>query len=240
MSFFKKIKNAFIGIGGSEQSVPAEVDGFDYAEYDRKIHDNIYEFEKRYDLDDPYSIRSITQKDAKEWGRRADGVPSLPEQILFKKATEHKKNGDYNLAIECLKKANELLPTAECSYQRSDYERLVNYLVAANRFDEARAEHERLDQLVGTLIDHLKDLKHLTSNSVKEEIEYDERVIKPAIAEERDREEYYWLLENMKFVAPKSFSGYRRMKSGNTENYQKIIQRVKETGTDRSQVKFWG
>ena len=86
----------------------------------------------------------------------------------------------------------------------------------------------------------MKDLKHLTSNSVKEEIEYDERVIKPAIAEERDREEYYWLLENMKFVAPKSFSGYRRMKSGNTENYQKIIQRVKETGTDLSQVKFWG
>ncbi len=237
MSFLSKIKNRLLG--DSEQSVPMESGGFDYAEYDRKIHSNICEFEEQYNLNDAKSIQSITPEDAKEWGARAEGVPSLPEQILFKKATEHKKNGNLNLAIECLKKANELLPTAECSYQRSDYERLVNYLVSASRFDEARVEHAQLDAFLGTTINFLENLKRLTSKSAKEEQEYDEQIIAPARAEEKDREEYYWLLENMKSIAPKSFSGYRRMKSGNTENYQKIIKQVGETGVDLSQVRFW-
>ncbi len=33
-------------------------------------------------------------------------------------------------------------------------------------------------------------------------------------------------------IAPKSFSGYRRMKNGNTNNYKKLVQKAAEVGLD--------
>lgn len=49
----------------------------------------------------------------------------MPEQILSRQATEYKNNQQYDLAIECLRKVNELYPLSFYQYTRDNYERLL-------------------------------------------------------------------------------------------------------------------
>ena len=167
-------------------------------------------------------------------------VVYMPEQILNRQATEYKKESKFDLAIECLKKANELYPYSFYAYQRNNYERLVDFMILAKKFDDARKTHNQLDIEVGTRLDELKHLQDYAEESNTESRDsYYNRVIKPNIDEERDKEEYYWLLENIPNIAPKSFGGYRKMKKSNSDNYQKIIQEVNACGKDLSTISFW-
>lgn len=59
------------------------------------------------------------------------------EYILQRKATEHKKNGRMDLAIACLRKANEIMPLSDMMYPIDDYLRLAKYLRLNKQFDEA-------------------------------------------------------------------------------------------------------
>ena len=59
------------------------------------------------------------------------------EYVLQRKATQFKKDGNLNLAIECLKKSIEIMPFAPMTYPDA-YSRLENYLKMARKFDEAR------------------------------------------------------------------------------------------------------
>lgn len=68
------------------------------------------------------------------------------EYILQRKATQYKAEGNLDLAIECLKKANELMPLSHTIYPAKEYYRLVEYLKLARRFDEAREEKAKLDR----------------------------------------------------------------------------------------------
>lgn len=45
-----------------------------------------------------------------------------------------------------------------------------------------------------------------------------------------DKRDYKWLQENLPDICPKSYSGYKRMKNGNTKNYQKLVAHAKELG----------
>lgn len=47
-----------------------------------------------------------------------------------------------------------------------------------------------------------------------------------------DKRDYKWLQENLPDICPKSYSGYKRMKNGNTKNYQVIIAKAKEMGRE--------
>ena len=49
-----------------------------------------------------------------------------------------------------------------------------------------------------------------------------------------DKRDYKWLQNNLPGICPKSYSGYKRMKIGNTQNYQKLVARAKEMGLDIS------
>ena len=113
-------------------------------EYDRKNKELIDEFCKRYDLSTEAGIRAIPIKEMQTWMRRAPGTPSHPEQILNRKATEYKRLNKMDLAIECLKKANEIYEVSDYIYSENDYLRLVRYLQEAGRFEEARAEQEKI------------------------------------------------------------------------------------------------
>lgn len=212
---------------------------FDEEAYQNVLENQIGDFKSIFDLDTIEGIEKITTEEAKRWSTVAKGVPALPEQILFKKATEFKNNGNMDLAIACLKKANELLPVSSCLYSRDNFERLVNYLIIAGKFGEAREEHSKLNNTYGSTIDFLEHLKESVPKTDEEKQKYQEQVINPKIEEERDREEYYWLLENMPDDAPKSFSGYRRMKSQNTENYKKLFKKVQDTGNNLHNITFW-
>lgn len=47
-----------------------------------------------------------------------------------------------------------------------------------------------------------------------------------------DKCDYKWLQENLPDICPKSYSGYKRMKNGNTKNYQIIVAKAKEMGRE--------
>lgn len=69
------------------------------------------------------------------------------EYILQRKATEHKKNGRMDLAIACLRKANEIFPHSNFAWTEKDYMRLVEYLKSDRQFDEARKEEKKIKEL---------------------------------------------------------------------------------------------
>lgn len=138
------------------------------------------------------------------------------------------------------KKVNELYPYSFYAYQRNSYERLVDFMILVKKINDARKTHNQLYIEVGTRLDELKHLQDYAEESNTESRDsYYNRVIKPNIDEERDKEEYYWLLENIPNIAPKSFGGYRKMKKSNSDNYQKIIQEVNACGKDLSTISFW-
>ena len=216
-------------------------DNFDPEEYARYNEERINEFKNKYDLTTIDGIRAIPISEAKKYSDGGKSVVYMPEQILNRQATEYKKENNYDLAIECLKKANELYPYSFYAYQRNNYERLVDFMILAKRFEEAKITHSQLDSTVGSRLDELKKLQTYTEESgVESKEEYYERVIKPSIEEEKDKEEYYWLLESMPSIAPKSFGGYRKMKNTCSDNYKKIVDEVNNNGYDLNLVAFWG
>lgn len=90
-----------------------------------------------YDLDTVAGINSIP-------------IPAKENTyyVLQRKATEHKKNGKMNEAIACLRKSNALSDNEiKPLLLEKDYLRLVKYLEAAGRHDEAAiAEKEIYDR----------------------------------------------------------------------------------------------
>lgn len=224
-----------------DKYVKEERETFDKDAYDSFNEKKIKEFLDKYDLTTIEGIKSIPILEAKKYPNVNDvSVVYMPEQILNRKATEYKKEKKFDLAIECLKKANELYNFSPFAYQRKDYERVVDMMILAGRYSEAKQEHKRLDSLLGSELDELKKLQNFVVRNNEETREgYQKRVIDPYLEEYRDREQYYWLLENIPYLAPKSFGGYRRMKKGKSENYKKIVNEVNKLGYNLDNVTYW-
>ena len=64
------------------------------------------------------------------------------EYILHRKATEYKKTGQKEMALACLRKANEIFPHSNFSWKKKDYMRIVEFLKDFGDFDEARKEEQ--------------------------------------------------------------------------------------------------
>ncbi|MDL2293177.1 phage minor capsid protein [Ruminococcaceae bacterium OttesenSCG-928-D13] len=124
---------------------------FDIDKYNRANQKQIDKIKSVYDMDSISGIQAIPVPTAKEPPENLPAVVVKVEYILQRKATEHKKAGRMELAIECLKKSNEIMPYSSVGYLKKDYERLVEFLKQAGRFDEARAEQERLDSIFGDM-----------------------------------------------------------------------------------------
>lgn len=215
-------------------------DNFNLQEYNRYNNEKIDKFKSKYDLSTIEGIKSIPISEAKMYPDGGKSVVYMPEQILNRQATEYKNKEKYDLAIACLKKANELYPISFYSYTRDNYERLVDMLVLAGKYEEAKLEHKCLDKKYGTKLQELQQLQNLSEEKNWESREeYQKRVIEPCICELEDREQYYWLLENLSVIAPKSFGGYRKMKKINSKNYLDIVRKVENTGNKIEKLRFW-
>lgn len=59
-----------------------------------------------------------------------------------------------------------------------------------------------------------------------------DHMIEREAARGADMRNFAWLQENLADMCPKSYSGYRRMKSQNTKNFQKLVVAAKERGVD--------
>ena len=94
---------------------------------------------KPYDMDTLEGINSIPVP-AKNYNT-GDPKKDCIYYVLQRKATEHKKNGNLDLAIACLKKSNELSDYEKHpTLMPKDYFRLVKFLESAERYEEASKE----------------------------------------------------------------------------------------------------
>lgn len=59
---------------------------------------------------------------------------------------------------------------------------------------------------------------------------YYDHVIEIAAQRGIDKRDYKWLQDSLPAICPKSYSGYKRMKNGNTKNYQRLVAKAKELG----------
>ncbi len=237
---------------------------------------------------------------------------------------QHWGAGRTELALACLRKANELMYVSDMIWKRDDFMRLVYYLRKAGRNDEADVEKKKIDAyfeskniIRDSVTSSLSSAKELDSDLVeitnsgiccaecakyrnrvysisgrdkrfpalpaqfkpetftynhvclsvwpfiygvmepsfecKNVIKYSNRPFvddrtkeeiarydawRADMAEKAKREaekakrqeEYIWLEQNLPQDCPKSFSAYSRMKSGNTQGYQKLQQLAANMG----------
>lgn len=263
-----------------------------------------------YDLESIEGIQSIQipkYKPLQEMGNPSNNI----EYILQKKATEHKRNGRMDLAIACLKKANENFPHSNFSWPIKDYMRLVEYLKQDRQFEEARKEEAKIKELFKQFETEQKACNDRTNQEIygntdivetnemafvcaecakytkrrfsvsgkstkypklpeyllekspehkycgivvypvldgvsepvwnykgdlvkycnrpfvdertKEQKDLFEKEVREKEEAAVDKEFYDIIFEKCPDIAPKSFSGYRRMKAANSINYQKIL-----------------
>lgn len=303
----------------------------DRESYESANDKQIAAFKRAFDLTTAEGIQAITVQAVQPWIKNAPGVPSHPVEILSKQASLYQKE-HLDLAIECLRKANELRPVSGMVYSENSYLRLVRYLCKAERFDEAEQERKKIQamfhgkdapysgeniansalnrsfasaQELGTDLVEVSwadvccetcgkyrgrifsisgrdkrfpkfpsDFCHRCGLSVYPIIEGvsvpahsdPERMVEEArrplvdtrtpeqieayaekcrrvqreqeqeknyVARERkDREDYAWIRENLPDLMPKTFSGYRRMRTMNTANFQKLRAKALELGRE--------
>lgn len=65
------------------------------------------------------------------------------------------------------------------------------------------------------------------TRSSKEKTEY-EQLLKMSNEEQINRKDYDWIWEHLPDIAPKSLSGYTRMKNAKTKNFEKLVIKAKE------------
>ena len=178
----------------------------------------IERFLMQYDLSDADAILQIPVPKYKRQ-QLPTNVPTEPEQILQRQATYYKKVKQMDLAVACLKKSNEFMKTSFYSYRVKDYMRLVDFMYLNSQFDEARSERQKIYKYLGK--DEVGELTELMNElpTARERDEYYRRLIIPEKEKMRDKEEFWWILENLPELAPKSFNGYRKMKRENTDNF---------------------
>ena len=178
----------------------------------------IERFLMKYDLSDADAILQIPVPKYKRQ-QLPTNVPTEPEQILQRQATYYKKVKQMDLAVACLKKSNEFMKTSFYSYRVKDYMRLVDFMYLNSQFDEARSERQKIYKYLGK--DEVGELTELMNElpTARERDEYYRRLIIPEKEKMRDKEEFWWILENLPELAPKSFNGYRKMKRENTDNF---------------------
>ena len=120
-------------------------------EYQRNRQAEIDKLERKYDLSTVDGINAIPVPKHKE--KPAGGIASPTGRIeyyLMAKAAQYEKDGDVDLALACYRKANELMPMSPVEYDKDRYLRLPRYLRKIRRFDEARVEEAKIEQLFGS------------------------------------------------------------------------------------------
>lgn len=67
------------------------------------------------------------------------------------------------------------------------------------------------------------------TRSPKEKQEYDD-IVRKKLETEKNHADYDWILKNLPEIAPKSLSGYVRMRNSNSANYQKLVESARQKG----------
>lgn len=259
------------------------------------------------DLDNLKGINSIPNKQPLLKSAKNGTVENTILAKLQKKATEHKRNGNMDLAIACLEKSFYIMLNSD--YYWSDYaDRYIKFLKNDRQFEKARDVEKIISNMesahsnnIPEYIISAKQLKtdlleasypkicdsetakyrgRIYSISGKDkrfpaltnevqncdldfypfvfgissptycpknkEIEYSNRpfvddrtseekreydiILRKHLSSDCNEDEYYWLYEHLPEIAPKSLSGYCRMKNSKSKNFMKIVSEAEKLG----------
>ena len=192
-----------------------------YAQYRDDIDRH---YESLYDMNTIEGIAAIPVA-PQNWPPQEQSSVGSPvgciDYVLRMRAGGHSNNGRMDLAIACLRKAQQIMPMSDAGWSLDAYLRLVEYLLQDGQFEEARKEWNVIRQ---------NKMKALAQPDFYER--YDEEWF----AYEKERaitRGLFWQVQAaLPAIAPKSFSGYMRMKNANSPNFQKLRAAAKEIGID--------
>ncbi len=144
--FFKKAKKE----SSAQISIhlePMFPDPISPEEYDRKREIERQYLESKYDFNSVEGINAIPVSIHEDHPELICGVTGNIEYFLQFKAAQHEKDGRVELALACYRKSNEIMPLrSDVYYDKDRYMRLPQYLRKLRRFDEAKAEEEKIQK----------------------------------------------------------------------------------------------
>ena len=140
------------------------------------------------------------------------GATGSLDYVVRMKAANLRAKGLIAESDACYRKAIVLMRASGIPYDMTPYLYFAKDLLREGRFDESEAEEEKIYKMFKT--------SRKKINSAKDS--------RPYITIE-DRE-YYRIKYSIPDIAPKSISGYTRMKRENSENFQKLRAEAERNG----------
>lgn len=166
-----------------------------------------------YNMETVESINSMKiPKFAFNDGFTGYGTTGSLDYVVRMKAAHLRNKGKVAESDACYRKSTDLMQASGIPYDMTPYLYLAKELLREGRFEESEKEEDRIYAIF-----------HTTRKSVNSNPK-----IRPYITQE-DRE-YYRIKYLLPNVAPKSISGYTRMKKENTPNFQKIYAAATSAG----------
>lgn len=204
-------------------------------EYQRMRRAHEAWLEAHYDLNTAEGIQSIPERsdlprppNADSGGFR-DYTCDVDYYLRFK-SNKFEEAGNIRLAILCLKKSNAIRMVSKRGYKKDDYYILVRLLARNGFIEEAQTEKLKIDQFFhGYTVDSLIGIG---PKLTEQELRAENDIIAFEAQRGVDKRDYKWLQGALPDICPKSYSGYKRMKKGNTKNYQIIAAKAKEMGRE--------
>lgn len=170
--------------------------------------------ERNYDFNSLLGINSIPVK------KNLPGAPTPGSSVgshtgevyyyLRHKAYCYEDRGDMALALACMRKSVALVQCRDF-YTADDCYPLVKMLARAGCIDEATREK--------ALIEKALSIESCPDSMIEIEAKRG-----------REQRDYLWIQANLPDKCPKTLSGFRRMKSQNSKNFQHLQQLAAEKG----------
>ena len=170
---------------------------------------------KQYNMESVADIESMVSPTFifKDW-MCGYGITGSLDYVVRMKAAKLREKGLIPESDACYRKAIYLMRKSGVPYDMTPYLYLAKELLREGRFAESEEEEEKIYKLFKT-----------TRESVNSDAES-----RPYITQE-DRE-YYRIKYLLPDIAPKSISGYTRMKRENTANFQKLYNAAINAGIE--------
>lgn len=185
-----------------------------------ELYQKLRDFEMNW-LERNYDFNSIDGVNSIPVSSNIQGSPSPASPFkghtgevyyyLRHKAYKHEEAGDIELALACMQKSVALV-MCRSYFSPDDCYPLVRMLARSGYIDEARQKKKYFDKIFG-----IYDAEDMI------EYEYQKYIDSCTVK---------WLQENFPRKAPKNVTGYRRMKTQNTKNYQILKQLAAELGRE--------
>lgn len=139
-------------------------------EYQAMRQKEMQRWERTYDLSTVQGISSIPVPARKMDFSGTGSITGQLDYYLMLKAGQYETAGQVELALACYRKANELMPMcAVSSYPKERYMRLPRYLRKLRRFDEAKAEEEKIEKMFssGTSLSDADEMRYRESKAAE-------------------------------------------------------------------------